>query len=271
MDITYGMIYCSACKDYQYDEKIEDISNSYFNKEKINKFGLFNEWEPTHYHLNLCKLKCNTLILRPQSNQLGLRGLLNLGNTCFMNSILQALTHTPMLRDYFLSDHHSCSNSNQNGSFTKKFQLNSNGHYSVVLKKCLICEMSNLFQEFYSGKCTPHIPFKLLHLVWTQVKHLAGYEQQDAHEFFIATLNAIHKNFIENDDEFSRNNKNRLNFNNCNCIIDRIFTGGLQSDIICSNCKSVYPSSNDRFLIKFMTFSLKSYINKNRSILGYIT
>ena len=56
----------------------------------------------------------------------------------------------------------------------------------------------------------------LLHQVWTQVKHLAGYEQQDAHvtmiktiiifaminlflflkEFFIAALNSIHKNCI---------------------------------------------------------------------------
>jgi ubiquitin carboxyl-terminal hydrolase 22/27/51 len=35
--------------------------------------------------------------------------------------------------------------------------------------------------KFYSGKRTPHIPFNLLHQVWTQVKHLAGYEQQDAH------------------------------------------------------------------------------------------
>ena len=38
----------------------------------------------------------------------GLRGLYNLGNTCFMNCIVQALVHTPVLRDYFLSDGHRC-------------------------------------------------------------------------------------------------------------------------------------------------------------------
>jgi ubiquitin C-terminal hydrolase len=33
----------------------------------------------------------------------GLIGLHNLGNTCFLNSPLQCLSHTPLLKEYFLS------------------------------------------------------------------------------------------------------------------------------------------------------------------------
>ena len=50
-----------------------------------------------------------------------------------------------------------------------------------------------LSEQFYSGHRSPHIPYKLLHLMWTHARHLAGYEQQDAHEFLIAALDVLHR------------------------------------------------------------------------------
>jgi len=32
--------------------------------------------------------------------------------------------------------------------------------------------------------------------VWTSARHLAGYEQQDAHEFLIAALDLLHRHCI---------------------------------------------------------------------------
>lgn len=45
-----------------------------------------------------------------------------------MNCIVQALTHTPLLRDFFLSDRHICQFQDEPG-------------------RCLVCEISRLFQE----------------------------------------------------------------------------------------------------------------------------
>ncbi|KAL8175407.1 UNVERIFIED_CONTAM: Ubiquitin carboxyl-terminal hydrolase 22 [Gekko kuhli] len=87
---------------------------------------------------------------------------------------------------------------------------------------------------FYSGHRSPHIPYRLLHLVWTHARHLAGYEQQDAHEFLIAALDVLHRH-CKGDD----NGKKANNPNHCNCIIDQIFTGGLQSDVTCQVCHGV--------------------------------
>lgn len=155
---------------------------------------------------------------------IGLRGLLNLGSTCFMNCIFQALIHTPLLHRYFISERHECS--------------------PKMSARCLVCEISRLFQEFYSGAKGPISLHRLLHLIWNHARHLAGYEQQDAHEFFIATLDILHhhcKN-AQTTSEKEKDKRDGLATNNptkCSCIIDQIFTGRLQSDVVCQSCQGV--------------------------------
>ncbi|XP_067613180.1 ubiquitin carboxyl-terminal hydrolase nonstop [Eurosta solidaginis] len=255
LELSHGTLYCNSCRDFIYDSRCREIAtvNRRLEAKDISKSLSWQPWIPTPKETNL--LLANPRRRHVRANEtIGLRGLINLGSTCFMNCIVQALIHTPLLSDYFLSERHEC-----------------NAKSSL---KCLVCEVSRLFQEFYSGSRSPLSLHRLLHLIWNHAKHLAGYEQQDAHEFFIATLDVLHRHCIKAKTECESANKqnnatssgggsgsagsgggasggsssqhanNNANlYNNCptqcNCIIDQIFTGMLQSDVVCQACKGV--------------------------------
>lgn len=93
-----------------------------------------------------------------------------------------------------------------------------------------MCTFFDLCPQFYSGISCPYIPFKLLHLVWTHARHLAGYEQQDAHEFFIAVLDVLHHHSGGQTPTVTQPG-------HCSCIVDQTFNGRLQSDVQCQTCK----------------------------------
>jgi hypothetical protein len=67
------------------------------------------------------------------------RGLLNLGQTCFLNVVLQSFAHNPLLRNYFLSDKH-----------------NSKQCKTEPTEPCTCCEMDKLFTEV-CGFCSNFI------------------------------------------------------------------------------------------------------------------
>ncbi|XP_068914440.1 ubiquitin carboxyl-terminal hydrolase nonstop [Tenebrio molitor] len=217
MDLTYGQTHCNQCHDYIYDSEIDAIAMDNKMKSKTFKKRLFeiDSWNPTSEERDYLKSKTKKICITPEST-IGLRGLLNLGSTCFMNCIVQALMHTPLLRDYFLTERHKCKG---------------------VPGTCLVCEVSKLFQEFYNGTRVPLALHELLHLIWTHARHLAGYEQQDAHEFFIATLDVLHRHCLETMPNLKTVSLGKIS--RCPCIIDQIFTGGLQSDVVCQKCNGV--------------------------------
>ncbi|CAH8863989.1 unnamed protein product [Trichobilharzia szidati] len=109
--------------------------------------------------------------------QFAMRGLVNMGNTCFLNVVIQVLTHTPVLRDYLLSDLHRCTSPTRS-------------------RNCLACEMVRITQEIYKPVVTPFVPNNLLYAIWLHASHLAGYEQRDAHEFLITLLTLIHGHLV---------------------------------------------------------------------------
>lgn len=145
----------------------------------------------------------------------GLRGLNNLGNTCFMNSVLQALLHAPPFRNYFLSGRHDRNSCRKTSSD----------------RLCLSCDIDVIFSAVFSGDRAPYSPAQFLYSWWRLSENLACYEQQDAHEFFMSVLDRIHEK-----EEKTRNKKKDNNNEDCNCVVHRAFSGLLRSDVTCTTC-----------------------------------
>ncbi|KAF9980144.1 hypothetical protein BGZ75_008769 [Mortierella antarctica] len=209
MEISRCGLYCSQCKDFVHDRDFEGI----YNGEVLRNFEMVSMLqEPGQKRPRYIKWHAGNkeaaAIKSGTRLKSCLRGLRNMGSTCFMNVILQCFIHNPLLRGYFLSDQHS----------SKRCEVKS---------ECMGCEMDQLFTQFYSGVKSPYGPCSFLHTMWMSSSDLAGYAQQDAHEFFISALNQIH----------AKSPSAKLH--HCSCVIHKTFAGVLQSDVTCLNCANV--------------------------------
>ncbi len=207
-----GYLFCHDCKDFVYDPTFEEIRTG--NAKKRKRTALSSE-DKRLVAANSTPISCSAT---------GLRGLYNMGQTCFMSVILQALIHNPLIRTFYLSEGHR--------------------REDCEREACTSCALDDIFTDFYGyEKHEGYGAVNMLQGCWKEGGALAGYSQQDAHEFLGFILNSLHTAIMDDDEgKLARH---------CQCVIHQSFGGLLKSTLTCSGCKNTSTA-----LDPFMDLSL---------------
>ena len=341
LSVEYDHLFCIECDDYIFDRYLDSAIalQKYVAQSEKGKFLISNnlnqaserspdsiigqekrrfkkrrlrtekEWVPSQEEMRIIGQNAGLLssLLSTSITELELPvGLFNLGNSCYMNSVLQAFLNAPALRNFFLADQHRpyCKRKNETDCLACAIDR-------LICDSCFIPNAQTKKKEKgANGLTIPFlVPHKILDIVWRHARHLATYAQHDAHEFLIAALNILHthsqrveespprkqvkreSNFQDIEmisDQPSGKNKNKnvegksdnvqtnvgedelLNesesvFEGISSIVKTLFSGTLQSDVICSVCGNSSPTLEDFYDIALDVDKLVKPVSTRRS------
>ncbi|XP_045466873.1 ubiquitin carboxyl-terminal hydrolase 32 isoform X2 [Harmonia axyridis] len=165
----------------------------------------------------------------------GATGLHNLGNTCFMNSALQAVSNTRPLTLYFQRDAQLCELNSTNPLGTK----------GMVARR-----YAELCRELWAGSTRSVAPLKLRYCVTKHAPHLGGGGQHDSQELLAWLLDSLHEDLNRvpkklyselkdsggRPDEIVADEAWQQHLARDHSIITDLFYGQLKSKVTCQTC-----------------------------------
>ncbi|KAI3457568.1 hypothetical protein Pfo_014231 [Paulownia fortunei] len=155
-------------------------------------------------------------------------GLRNLGNTCYLNSVLQCLTYTPPLANFCLRFLHS--------------SICDFGAGKEKKGECPFCILEKRIARSLSSEAVSDAPLKINSCLRIYAEHFRTGRQEDAHEFLRYVIDACHntclrlkklhqpqrgKSGIANGGDISGTGET---------VVKEIFGGALQSQVKCLSC-----------------------------------
>ncbi|XP_041319952.1 ubiquitin carboxyl-terminal hydrolase 16 isoform X5 [Pyrgilauda ruficollis] len=185
------------------------------------------------------------------NGEVTVKGLSNLGNTCFFNAVMQNLSQTPVLRELLkeakipgttikIESPELCME-------PQLIKLDHPGPLTLAMHH-FVTEM----QETKKGVVTPK---ELFAQVCKKAIRFKGYQQQDSHELLrylldgmraeeiqqisVGMLKALSDSNKQNEEELKKKIKEYEKKKGIQSFVDRIFGGELTSTIMCEECRTV--------------------------------
>lgn len=145
-------------------------------------------------------------------------GMYNVGNTCYLNSTLQALFHVPALVNWLLSDSHHASKCEQNDGSGE----------------CLTCAVAKTLQSSHQKSGCAIKPFYIYNKLKLICRTMVPGQQEDAHEFLRYLLEGMEKAYL------TRHKASKLDsYSKETTPINQIFGGYIRTEVKCLQCRHV--------------------------------
>ena len=181
--------------------------------------------------------------------QIGIVGLANLGNTCYLNSSLQCLFQIRQIREYFVKDPNM-----------EDQTIQSNDKDDDKDKKRLIQSFSTLITKIWSGETAQTSPEKLRTVVCRIAPQFMGYKQHDAQEFLTFFLNGLHEELknTNNQNNGNNNNHNRKTINDGREDISQKISSEEDIQKISEDCWNKFLTENQSVIADCFYGQIKS-------------
>lgn len=180
----------------------------------------------------------NKMIKTNEGTTVAATGLRNLGNTCFMNAIIQSLSNIEQFNCFFKELPAVAQLGGKSAG--RMYHTRSQGETSVSLVE----EVRKTLCSLWQGNQTAFSPDSLFYTIWKLMPSFRGYQQQDAHEFMRYFLDHLHRELQSkkngevhlSQDEDRRPTEDKGHLNGNGSVVTSIFGGVLQNEVNCLIC-----------------------------------